>query len=244
MRKSLTIKKVLAVCSFAALFTSCVKNDNYEGPNASLKGNVYQDGTTDLVQACTGSFSIRLNQLSWKSNADNQDIPVKYDGTYQNTKLFSGHYSITIYGGAFWPIETEEMDIAQGSQHDFKLTPYLLLNNFKVDFVDSTTIALKFHLDAPKAGIPKIFEIQPYVNTTQIVGPGASIYDFSDVNKQAIGKEWSAFADADKDITLTVPGLIPGRTFYVRAGVKFDDATKSSNLSPVIKIEVPQAATK
>jgi hypothetical protein len=219
--------------------SSCVKEDNYEGPNASLQGNVFQDGTDSTVQTCSGNFNIELEQLSWSSTPTPQYIPIKTDGTYENTELFSGHYRLSIHGGAFWPIDSAEMDIAEGSKYDFKLTPYLLLTNFTAQLTDSTTLKLNFNLQAPIDGIPQILEIQPYVNTTEIVGPGASIYSLSDVNKITIGKEWADFTDADKAQQIIVPNLIHGRIFYVRVGVKFNDSFKSSNLSNIIKITVP-----
>lgn len=219
--------------------SSCVKEDNYDGPNASLQGNVFQDGTDSTVQTCAGNFSIELEQLSWSSTPTPQYIPIKTDGTYENTELFSGHYRVAIHGGAFWPIDSTEMDIAEGSKYDFKLTPYLLLTNFTAVLTDSTTLKLDFNLQAPIDGIPKVLEIQPYVNTTEIVGPGASIYNYSDVNKITVGKEWADFTDADKSQEIIIPNLIPGRIFYVRAGVKFDNNDKSSNLTNIIKITVP-----
>ncbi|MBV4360458.1 DUF3823 domain-containing protein [Pinibacter aurantiacus] len=219
--------------------SSCVKMDTYTGPDASLTGNVIEDGSKNNVQTCSGNFSIRLEQLSWDSTPAPQDIPVKYDGSYQNTKIFSGHYRVSIHGGAFWPVAPEEMDISSGTVHDFKLTPYLTISDFNAEMTDSTTLRLTYSLDAPVAGIPKILEVQPYLNTTQIVGPGASIYDFSDLNKIAVNKDWADFNDADKNGEIIVSNLIPGRIFYVRVGVKFDNNDKSSNLSNVIKITVP-----
>lgn len=219
--------------------SSCVKMDTYAGPDASLNGNIIEDGSKNNVQTCSGNFSIRLEQLSWDSTPAPQDIPVKYDGSYQNTKLFSGHYRVSIHGGAFWPVAPEEMDISSGSTHDFKLTPYIVISNFNAVMTDSTTMSITYTLDAPVPGIPKILEVQPYLNTTQIVGPGASIYDFSDLNKVAVNKDWADFNDADKNGEIIVSNLIPGRIFYVRVGVKFDNNDKSSNLSSVIKITVP-----
>jgi hypothetical protein len=219
--------------------SSCVKMDTYAGPDASLHGNIIEDGGKTNVQTCSGNFSIRLEQLSWDSTPVPQDIPVKYDGSYQNTQLFSGHYRVSIHGGAFWPVAPEEMDISSGSTHDFTLTPYVVINNFTAVMTDSTTLKMDFTIDAPVAGIPKITEIQPYVNNTQIVGPGASIFDFSDMNKVTVNKNWSDFTDADKSREIIISNLIPGRIFYVRAGVKFDNNDKSSNLSPIIKITVP-----
>jgi len=223
--------------------SSCIKKDNYPGPNASLQGNIFQDGTSskNMVQTCTGNFSIRLEQLDWSSTPTPQDIPVKYDGTYQNTELFSGHYRVSIKGGAFWPVAPQEIDIRQGTTLDFQLTPYLTLANFTADMADSTTLSIHFDMQAPiDAGIPTVLEMQPFINTTRIVGPGASIFDFSDANKVSINKDWSAMTASDKSPTMVVPNLIKGRTFFVRVGVRFNNDDKSYNLSEIIKVDVPK----
>jgi hypothetical protein len=89
-------------------------------------------------------------------------------------------------------------------------------------------------------GFPTIIEMQPYVNTTRIVGPGASIFDFSDANKIPINKDWSKMSPADKSPELVVSNLIPGRTFFVRVGVRFNNNDKSSNLSEIIQVNVPK----
>jgi hypothetical protein len=239
----LSISTIFLGASMLIAGSSCIKRDNYPGPNASLQGNIFQDGTAskNTVQTCTGNFSIRLEQLDWSATPTPQDIPVKYDGTYENSELFSGHYRVSIKGGAFWPVAPQEIDIRKGTTLDFQLTPYLSLSNFTADMVDSTTMSIHFDMQAPiDAGVPKVLEMQPFVNTTKIVGPGASIFDFSDANKVAVNKEWGAMTAGDKSPTIVVSNLIKGRTFFVRVGVRFDNADKSYNLSEIIQVDVPK----
>lgn len=228
--------------------SSCIKRDNYPGPNASLQGNLFLDGSGSKtnVQTCTGNFSIRLEQLDWSSTPAPQDIPVKYDGTYQNSELFSGHYRVSVKGGAFWPVAPQEVDIRAGTTLDFQLTPYLLLNNFTATMVDSTTLLLHCDLEAPiDGGLPTVIGIIPYVNTTGIVGPGASIYEYSEGNSDnptliSINKDWVDLSAEQRSPGIIVKGLLKGRTFYVRIGVKFNNNDKTSNLSEVIKVDVPK----
>jgi len=234
--------------SMLAAGSSCIKKDNYPGPNASLQGNLFQDGTSSksTIQTCTGNVTVRLEQLNWSTTAAPQDIPVKSDGTFENSELFGGHYLVSIKGGAFWPVAPVEMDIAKGSKVDFQLTPYVVVLNFTHEMTDSTTLVLHCDLQAPiDAGIPQIIDIIPYVNTTKIVGPGASIFAFSEGNMAnpdlvKINKDWSALSPAQRSPTITIPDLIPGRTFFVRVGVRFNNNDKSSNLSEVVQIDVPK----
>lgn len=239
MSRSVLFGIFLLICA-----SSCLKKDNYAGPDASIEGTVFDETSKNAVQTCSGNFSIRLEQIDWSDAPSPQNIPIKIDGTYKNSKLFSGHYRISLFGGAFWPTAPQEIDISEGTRFDFNVTPFLYVNNFTAEMVDSTTMKLKFNLEAPIEGIPNIIEMQPYVNTTNIVGPGASISQYSEARRlrpasPATSWEWSSMTPAQRSPEILIPDLLKGRTFFVRVGVRFDDAQKNSNLSEVIEIKIP-----
>ncbi|MDP9076824.1 MAG: DUF3823 domain-containing protein [Bacteroidota bacterium] len=222
----------------AILATSaCTKTDNYDGPNASFQGNIISTAGGNLPTS-SGSTQIKLQQIGWTSP---QTIPSKFDGTFEDTKLFKGGYRVIPTGGAFWPIyDTITVNIAQGTKHDFTVTPYIVIKNFTATLT-GTTLNLTYDIDAPiVAGLPTIKDTQPYVNTTKLVGAGASIRDFSDVNAVTINKDFIDMSASEKSRTLTVPNLIPGRTFFVRVGVRLSDSYNSSNFSDIIEIDVPK----
>ncbi|WP_183565619.1 DUF3823 domain-containing protein [Mucilaginibacter sp. SP1R1] len=233
--KKLISKLLLGVAILAS--SACTKTDNYDGPNASFQGNILSSEGGNLLTS-GGSPQIWLQQIGWTTP---QTIPCKFDGTFEDTKLFKSNYKAVPTGGAFWPItDTVIVKIDQGSKHDFTVTPYIVIKNF-TSTLSGTTLTLKFNITAPiAAGLPNIKDIQPYVNTTKLVGAGASIRDFSDVNAIAINKAYTDLSDADKSITLTIPNLIPGRTFFVRAGVRLSDSFNSSNFSEIVQVDVPK----
>jgi len=218
---------------------ACTKIDNYELPDASFEGNLVSTEGGNLLTS-QGSTQIRLEQISWSATPSPQEIPSKFDGTFKDTKLFKGTYKVIPKGGAFWPIyDTARVEIGKGTKHDFVVTPYLLIKNFTATLT-GTTLTLKYDIEAPiGAGLPTILETQPFINTTKLVGTGASIRDFSDVYKVSINKEWSDMTSADKSITIEVPDMLPGRRFFVRAGVRLNDSFKSYNFSDIIEINVP-----
>lgn len=236
------MKKLLTKILLGTIITAsyaCTKIDNYPGPDASFEGNLLSSEGGNLLTS-QGSSQIRLEQISWSATPSPQEIPSKFDGTFKDSKLFKGTYRILPKGGAFWPLkDTLTMEIGKDTKHDFKVTPYLIIKNFTATLV-GTTLKLKYSLQAPVGvGMPSVLETQPYVNTTKLVGAGASIRDFSDLYKKAIGKEWADMTDADKTISIDVPDLLPGRTFFVRVGVRLNDSYKSSNFSEIIEINVP-----
>lgn len=237
--KKLISKVLLGMTILAS--AACTKIDNYPGPDASFQGRLIDKVTGANFLTSQNSAQVRLEQISWSSTPTPQEIPCKNDGTFQDTKLFKGTYRIIPKGGAFWPIyDSVKMDIKQGSSHDFELTPYLELKNL-THTLSGTTLTLTFDIEAPiGAGLPTIIDAQPYVNTTKLVGAGASIRDYSETCAVTINKDWVNMTTVDKTITLTIPNLIPGRTFFVRTGVRLNDSFKSSNFSSIIQIDVPK----
>jgi len=217
--------------------SACTKTDNYGGPNASFQGNIVASTGGNLLTS-SGSTQIKLQEIGWTTP---QTIPSKFDGTFEDTKLFKANYKVIPTGGAFWPVyDTLTIKIDQGTKHDFVVTPYIVIKNF-TSTLTGTTLTLKFDIDAPvAAGMPTIKDAQPYVNTTKLVGSGASIRDFSDVNAVTINKDFIDMTAADKSMTLTVPNLIPGRTFFVRVGVRLSDSFNSSNFSEIVQVDVPK----
>ncbi|SEM59796.1 Protein of unknown function [Mucilaginibacter gossypiicola] len=218
--------------------SACTKTDNYDGPNASLQGNILSSEGGNLLTS-GGSTTIKLQQIGWTTP---QTIPSKFDGTYEDSKLFKGGYKIVPTGGAFWPVlDTVTVNIGQGTKHDFTVTPYIVIKNF-THTLTGTTLTLTFDIDAPIiAGLPTIKDVQPYVNTTKLVGTGASIRDFSDLNAKTINKAFIDMSAAEKSITLTVSNLIPGRTFFVRVGVRLSDSFNSSNFSEIVQVDIPKS---
>lgn len=237
MKQLITMAGLLMVLGF----TSCLKKDNLDGPNASLEGNLLVAGTKNNFLTTTGSIRIKLEQLSYSETPAGQEIPSKIDGTYKNSKLFKGHYRVTPIGGAFWPVLPVEIDIDGGTKQDFELTPYAEVINFTA-VLNGRTLTLKCDIQPTiTAGLPVITEIQPYVNTTKIVGPGAALFEYSDMKKITVSNgEWEQMPPAQKSPEIVIEDMVPGRTFYVRMGVRYNDSYKSSNLSDIIEIKVPQ----
>jgi hypothetical protein len=233
--KKLISRILMGVAILAS--SACTKIDNYPGPNASFQGNLISSTGGNLLTS-GGSSQIWMQQIGWTAP---QTIPSKFDGTFEDTQLFSGSYKVVPTGGAFWPVyDTVTVNLTKGTKHDFTVTPYLVIKNFTAT-LNGTTLTLTYDIDAPVvAGLPTIKDTQPYVNTTSLVGAGASIQVFSDANGVTINKDFIDMTAADKSRTLTVPNLIPGRTFFVRVGVRLSDSYNSSNFSDIIEIDVPK----
>lgn len=221
------------------IFTSCSKTDNLPGPNAAFRGNFIDktDGKNNLLTE-TGGAQIKLEELSWSATPTPQYIPSKSDGSFEDTKLFRGHYRVTPTNGAFWPVEGIEMDLNGNDSHDFELTPYLKIINFSHTLFGDTLI-MKFNLAAPVTqGLPSLIDIKPFVNVDDYVGSAATISQYTDPNKVDISSNWSDEIAA-RLYEVRVPNLKQGRTFYARVGVRVNDSYKQFNYSEIIEVKVP-----
>lgn len=228
----------LSVLSIA----SCTKTDNYPGPNAGLQGKVVDktDPKGGNLPTQTAGFSIKLEELSWSATPAPQTIPSKPDGTFEDTQLFSGHYRVTPMGGPFWPVDPIEIDINKGTNtHDFQVTPYLKIVNFTHSF-EGTTLVMKFNIQVPiKEGLPRLLDVQSFVNITKYVGSGATIPQYtSDQTMKKIEANWTDEM-ALQTFEVRVPDIKAGRVFYARVGARVDDSYKQYNYSEEIQVQLP-----
>lgn len=228
-------------------FTACSDIDNYDGPNAAMNGTVADKTSTSNFLTGQGEFSIRIWEKSWSDNPTPQDIPVKQDGTFNDTKLFSGTYDVQPYGGPFWPIERQTGVKLSGTLNmNFEITPYLHIVDV-THKLEGTNLKLTCRLQAPVTeNLPRVLDIRPFVSLTQFCGDGSKIDEYAkNQYRIEVNNNWwdgvGDMATGQGTQTYTLPDLPlkSGRTFYVRIGARVDDTYKKYNYSDIIKVEVP-----
>lgn len=244
--KNNIIKGILTV-SVICLTISCAKLlrvDNYAGPNAAFEGNVIDSVTGQNINTETGGFQIQMEQISYSANPDPYYIPAKPDGTFEDTRIFSGTYRITPTQGAFWPVDTTDVKIKGVTAMNFTVVPYIEIKNF-THRLSGDTLIMDFQIDAPrKNGLPAIIDAWPFVNNTNFVGSGSFISQYTNANKGDPNKNTidinSTWNDTIASTTyeLRVPGLLSGRTFYARVGIRVNDSYKKFDYSDVIKVDI------
>ncbi|GHT09589.1 hypothetical protein FACS189432_01360 [Bacteroidia bacterium] len=134
---------------FCSLFVVSCEIDNYDGPDATIQGTVY-DHLGQPLQVNHGSEIIRMRELSWAKDSTsyigNQTLKVQQDGTYRHTKWFSGTYRMLPRAGAFYPYDDalkdgddagELVEIKGTATKDFTVTPYLTIEWIKKPVVVS-----------------------------------------------------------------------------------------------------------
>jgi hypothetical protein len=135
---------------FICLFAVSCETDNYDGPDATIQGTIFSSIDNQPLQVDHGAGIIRIREISWAKGDEtayvgNQTLKVQQDGTYRNTKMFSGEYLMLPYNGAFYPHDDtyksnedeagELVKIGSGTAKDFTVTPYL-----SIEWVSGPTI--------------------------------------------------------------------------------------------------------
>lgn len=226
------------------LMTSCMEVDNFDAPSSRFTGRIIDKTTGENILADQGECRIRLYEKSFSLNPGAQDIPLKQDGTFNNTKLFSGTYDV-IPEGAWWPCDTARVGIGGTVTQNFEVTPYLKMVDFNAELA-GTQLTMSCRFTVPVAdGLPNITEVRPFLSLNQFCG-GANHIDayFSKDYLVSINKKWEMVnrdtADPDKSelYSFTIP-VKPGYTYFVRMGARVKDNFEKFNYTEIKKIEVP-----
>lgn len=247
------IKKCLALICVISI-TSCMKIDNFDEPDARFTGRIINKITGENILASQAECRVRIWEKSFSLNPAYQDIPVKQDGTFNNTKLFNGTYDV-VPEGAWWPCEIERVSIGGTITHDFEVIPYLQLFDFKVELVDNNdSLSISCRMDAPVVeGLPQILELRPYLSLNQFCGASQCIDYYVNMgnganpdiaNKYArkLMKNWEKIPkleDGKSEVYSFKVDVKPGYTYFVRCGAKVKDNLQKCNYTEIKKIDVP-----
>jgi hypothetical protein len=233
----------LFVGTSVMMMGSCMGIDNFDEPGSHFTGRIIDLTTGQNILADQGEYRVRIWEKSYSLNPAHQDIPVKQDGEFNNTKLFAGTYDV-VPEGAFWPCDTIRIGIGKKAVEDFEVTPYLKLFDFKTELVGDL-LELSCRLDAPvKEGLPQIMEVRPYLSLNQFCGAGncISYYNTNDyrVNIMSTWENLPKLDDGKSRVYSIKLQVKPGYTYFVRMGAKVRDTHQKFNYTEIVKIEVPQ----
>lgn len=229
-----------------SLAASCIEIDNFDAPSAQIHGRLIDKTTGENLLVDNGETHIRIWERSFGDNPNPQNLPVKLDGTYKNTRLFDGTYDMLPYDGAFWPCDTTYGVTINKSDPEvnFEVVPYLHLVDFKYEII-GTYIEMSCKLQAPRVeGMPDVIEIRPFVNNLHFVG-GTNMMGYYYVDKYTItlNKPWSELGDSEGNGYETYTFLLPlkaGYHYWIRMGAQVRNTFRNWNYTEIIEVEIPE----
>ena len=234
---------------------SCMQDDNFAAPAASIHGNIIDVTTGQPLLTDNGDVHVRIWEMSYSAAPTPQDLNVKIDGSYENTKLFAGTYNMLPYDGSWWPCDTT-YDVPIGDNNnvavDFQVMPYLKIKDFTCTLVESTdtaamdTIVMSGRLFAPKTqGMPQVVSVRPFLSINHFCGGANHIdYYYSNDFLYNLRTAWANLGDMDTGEGKTVYTfkcpVKRGYHYWCRMGANVNDTFQKYNYSDIIDIDVPQ----
>ncbi len=241
------MKKIfLAFASAILLFgaTSCEK-DNYDAPDATLQGQIYDnEGKPFQTANSQGSMRIKIVEESYANGDETVTVTPQYlnmrqDGSFINTKLFPGNYSVLPEQGAFYEdVEAANVNLSSNKSTtvDFTVTPYLTLEWVKTPYIDSEgylKASFKFRRNA-KAGfdMPAPNECCMWISRTQYCGTEGDGNYTPGLRKITADEEGEEI-----ELSSKIP-IKYSMKYWVRIGANVSDTYKKYNFTDILTIDV------
>jgi len=240
---------------------ACSKSiDNYAAPDQTLRGRIIDAGTGKNVpgevsgENGTGT-RIELRELSWSDNPTPLYLATMQDGTYNNTKIFAGHYKISA-DGAFVPLvqtgpnavdKSQIVDIQGGeTEVNFNVEPFLRVEWVGEPVLNANgTVSVKFVVTRgttnPNYQL-NVTDINLYINNYPYVGANANSFDARYSNRVTYSGTTGNNVLGQTLTFTTIGGVLPGkRDWYVRVAARttFPNLGRPYNYNEVKKISIP-----
>lgn len=166
------MKKIISVLSCVLTLTlasSCdwFELDNQEGWDASVEGQILDAGTNQPIQFAQGSSSIAVVEKYGDADA-NQYWNVKSNGSYKNTLVFAGQYTMNTLSSNF-TAEPQTFELKKGANKvDFKVTPYVRIENINWS-MDGKKIKAVCKVSSPVSAVNNIGEVRLCISVDRFV---------------------------------------------------------------------------
>lgn len=222
----------MALAAFTAFaFTSC-ELDNYDGPDASISGEVRDIETGDLIQQDISNGSNIIFMEHGFENPEEQRMIFKVNGEYTNNLMFSGVYDFYFNESNFVkPEKLTDYRIKSGDNKlDFKVLPYIRVSDVTVQKVGDKIVA-KFKITPTVDN--NVREVGLFGHTDFIVGAQYS-------HERATASVNEAFKGTTREFTLEMSDnqFKKGKEYYFRVGAIIDVPNSRYNYAPSVKLSI------
>lgn len=238
-------KSIIGFALTLMLGLASCEMDNYDAPEAAIQGQVTDHkGRPFQTANGKGSMAIRIVETSYANGDESvvvtpQDLNMNQDGSFINTKLFAGTYTVIPYQGAFYEdLEEEVVELRGGKTTtvNFTVTPYLDLEWVDEPYIDSNghlTASFRFTRNTKEGfNTPAPKDCRLYISRTQYCGTE------SDGNYTP-GEKAITAEDEGQVITLSSKEPIKySMTYWVRIGARVNDTYQKYNFTDIKEINV------
>lgn len=215
---------------FMAVAVSCAV-DTYDLPGETICGTLRDADGNQLITEQPNGFTIRLQESGASTYIDFWGKP---DGTYRNTKVFAGRYTVEPRDGAFFPVDPVEVDIEGELVLDFEIVPYLYIDNVSIqavkDDITATYSIRKSRPDVGKISMARLLVSKWNPNLGMNYMDYEAAMDLSGIDDSEI--EGQVYTQTVENI------LESGVTYYARVAALATNSAGRYNFSPVFELKV------
>lgn len=224
MRKSIVIGLIVAITSVGC------ELDNYNMPELTLSGRIVDAGTGELVES-GGINGGTIIQLFEYNDTQPQNMATYPDGTFVNSRVFSGNYTYTAVG-PFTLVNPERvsLEIRGNMDIDIEVLPHVRVRI--TDVVVNGTSAIV------KVAYEKVNNAQPLSR----IGVAWNTYQNPNILSVGAGKFQEEQVESleleSGEREYTIDGLVAGEINYIRAFARTNNPGNYYNYSPQITQQI------
>lgn len=223
---------LILIAVTGALLISC-DLDNYEGPDATLKGSFIDEKTGELVQQdIIRGTMVKIIEHGYDPVAP-QYIRAQPEGIYIDKMLFSNTYTVQPERGNFVQVEAQEIAIQGETTLDFTVTPYIrVIDANIINTGDKVTATFRLEQNVPN----NISRIGLYAHPEPIVG--------EPIRTVATEIPINAVVDPAQTFTLEIDldsnssRLLAGHQYFFRIGALIDVPEAKFNYAPSVRLGI------
>lgn len=217
------------------LLNSCELSelDNYDGPNATIHGGIYDLETGELVQQdVINGMQIEYVEHGF-DNAQTQYMVVMNDGTYRNNLMFAAEYTIRPVRGNFVPVESKEIKVEGDIIQNFEVQPYIRVQNALIEKQENKVVAT-FNLDQTVTN--NVNTIGLFAHEEMNVGEPLNLVS-SKIDINAVSNDVFEYR-LEINLEANSSSLESGKDYYFRVGALIDAPEAKYNYAPAVKITI------
>jgi len=244
---------ILIACALCA-YTACSKTDNYPAPSSTITGSTIDEGTGATLQTEIGGGGTRIKLL--ETSYDSAPVPLYFqsmqDGTFNNTKVFSATYKVSVEGPFVPLIQTDNQGqtISDSSQTivlkssatlHFNVQPFLRVQMVGNPVINPDTTVSVQVIVTRGTNNPNyqqhVTDINLYVSDTKYDGNNNYDNRYSKLTSYS-GSDGDALLG--QTITLTTTGgALPAQDVYFRVGARIGVGLNQYNYAAPVSITYP-----
>lgn len=223
-------QKTIVIGLLLAITSASCEIDNYEMPEHTLSGRIVDTGTGELVES-GGINGGTIVQLFEYSDTQPQNLATYPDGTFVNSRVFSGNYRYTAVG-PFTLVNPERvsLEMSGNTDIDIEVMPHVRLKITDV-VVNGTsaTVKVSYEKVSDAQTLARIGVAWNTYKDPNILSVGAG--KFQEEQVESLGLE-----SGEREYTIN--GLVAGEVNYIRAFARTNNPGNYYNYSTQVTQQV------